>query len=43
MDKILDEGFEISAINSQFLDRATAEEFLDIYASVVPDFAATID
>ena len=43
MDRILEEGFEISAMQTFFLDRATAEEFFDLYKGVVPDYAAMID
>lgn len=43
IDKILDEGFEISAMQSFFLDRATAEEFFELYKGVLPDFSAMID
>ena len=43
IDRILDEGFEISAMQSQFLERTHAEEFLDLYKVVLPDFAETID
>ena len=39
----MDEGFEISAIQSQFLERSHAEEFLDLYRVVLPDFCETID
>lgn len=43
MDRILDEGFEISAIQSQYLERNHAEEFLDLYKVVLPDFSESID
>ena len=43
IDRILEEGFEISAMQTFFLDRATAEEFLELYKGVVPDYSAMID
>ena len=43
IDRILDEGFEISAMQSFFLDRATAEEFFELYKGVVPDYSSMID
>jgi nucleoside-diphosphate kinase len=43
VDRILEEGFEISAMQSQFLERIHAEEFLDLYRVVLPDFAESID
>jgi nucleoside-diphosphate kinase len=38
IDKILEEGFEISALQSYFLNRSQAEEFLELYRGVIPDF-----
>jgi len=43
IERILDEGFEISAISSFFIDRANAEEFMDLYKGILPDFNQTID
>jgi len=38
IDIILEEGFEISAMQMFNLDRPTAEEFLEIYRGVLPEF-----
>ena len=38
IDRILEEGFEISALSSTFLDRTNAEEFMDLYKGVVPNY-----
>jgi nucleoside-diphosphate kinase len=38
IDRILEEGFEISALSSCFLDRTNAEEFMDLYKGVVPNY-----
>ena len=38
LDLILSEGFEISALQMFWLDRQTAEEFLEVYKGVIPDF-----
>jgi nucleoside-diphosphate kinase len=35
---ILQAGFEISAMGVWYMDRATAEEFLEVYKGVVPEF-----
>lgn len=44
IDRIVDEGFEISAMQSQFLERSHAEEFMDLYRIVLNhDFNQTID
>ena len=43
MERILDEGFEISAIQSYFLNRAQAEEFMQLYRPFIADFSHTID
>lgn len=43
IDIILSEGFEISAIQLYNLDKPTAEEFLDIYKGVLPEFVALVD
>jgi len=40
IDAILEEGFEISAMQMFNLDRPTAEEFLEIYRGVLPEFIA---
>ena len=43
IDRILDEGFEISAMQSCFLTRGEAEEFMTIYRTVLRDFSQTVD
>ncbi|KAL4453729.1 hypothetical protein ABPG74_009625 [Tetrahymena malaccensis] len=43
IDIILSEGYEISAMQSFFLDRPTSEEFLDLYKGVLPDFIQIVD
>ena len=43
IDRVLEEGFEISAMQTFFLDRATAEEFFELYKGVVPDYSQMID
>ena len=43
MQRILDEGYEISAMSSYFLSRDHAEEFLDLYKPAIKDFSKTID
>lgn len=40
IDTILEEGFEISAMQMFYLDRPTAEEFFEIYQGVLPEFTA---
>lgn len=40
IDFILAEGFEISAMQMFWLDRPTAEEFLEVYKGVVAEFPA---
>ena len=43
IDRILEEGFEISALQTFFLDRATAEEFFELYKGVVNEYSQVID
>lgn len=43
LDSILDEGFEISALQMFTLDKATAEEFFEVYKGVFPEFSQMID
>lgn len=43
IDRILDEGFEISAISSVFLSRNEAEDLMSLYKTMVRDFPQTID
>jgi nucleoside-diphosphate kinase len=38
IDAILDEGFEISAMQMFYMDKPTAAEFLEIYRGVLPEF-----
>lgn len=38
VSRILSEGFEISAMKVWFMDRATAEEFLEVYKGVMPEY-----
>jgi nucleoside-diphosphate kinase len=40
IDSILEEGFEISAMQMFSLDRPTSEEFLEVYRGVLPEFPA---
>ena len=43
VQRILDEGYEISAMQSHFLDRSTVEEFLELYKPLIRDFSLTVD
>jgi nucleoside-diphosphate kinase len=43
IDIILEEGFEISAMEMFTLDKPTAEEFFEVYKGVLPEFVAMID
>jgi nucleoside-diphosphate kinase len=43
IDKILEDGFEISAMQTVFLDRAEAEEFFELYKGIHPAFHQMID
>jgi len=43
VDGVLEEGFEISALQLFNLDRPTAEEFLEVYKGVVPEFSQMVD
>jgi len=38
VDRILSEGFEISAMRLWYMDKATAEEFLEVYKGVLPEY-----
>lgn len=38
INSILEEGFEISAMELFNLDKPTAEEFLEIYRGVLPEY-----
>lgn len=43
IDIILEEGFEISAMEMFSLDKPSAEEFFEIYKGVLPEFVAIIE
>lgn len=43
IDMILENGFEISALVLFHLDKPTAEEFLDVYKGVLPEFTGIVD
>jgi len=43
IDFIIEEGFEISAMQLFHLDKPTAEEFLEVYKGVVPEFVGMVD
>lgn len=40
IDWILNEGFEISALQMFYLDRPTSEEFFEVYKGVLPEYSA---
>eukprot|EP01112_Ceratiomyxa_fruticulosa_P016071 TRINITY_DN4822_c0_g1_i1.p1 TRINITY_DN4822_c0_g1~~TRINITY_DN4822_c0_g1_i1.p1 ORF type:complete len:384 (+),score=73.44 TRINITY_DN4822_c0_g1_i1:83-1153(+) len=42
IDNILEEGFEISSMAMFYLDLATAEEFLEVYKGILPDFHSLV-
>lgn len=39
LDQITSQGYEISAMESVYFDTTTAEEFLEIYRDVIPDYS----
>lgn len=43
IDTILEEGFEISSMQMFHLDKPTAEEFLEIYSGVLPEFVPMVE
>lgn len=43
IDIILEEGFEISAMEMFALDKPTAEEFFEVYKGVLPEFVELIE
>merc|ERR1712216_251631 len=43
IDRILKEGFEISAMKVWYLDRNNAEEFLEVYKGVVPEYQKLVE
>jgi len=42
IDKILEEGFEVSAMQTFALDRPNAEEFLEVYKGVMPEYTVSL-
>ena len=38
LDQIISRGYEVSAIRSLFFERTQAEEFLEVYQGVVPEY-----
>ena len=43
IDRILEEGFEISAMEMFYLDKPTAEEFFEVYKGVLPEFVPIVE
>lgn len=43
IDKILKEGFEISALRMWYLDKVAAEEFLEVYKGVLPEYYQLVE
>ena len=43
MDAILTEGFEVSAMEMFYLDKSTAEEFLELYKGIFAEFSMMVD
>ena len=43
INMVLEEGFEVSAMMMVHMDKPTAEEFLEIYKGVLPEFTAVVD
>ena len=43
IDLILQEGFEISAMEMFHLNKATIEEFYDVYKGVLPEYVPLIE
>ena len=43
LDMILVNGFEISALELFMLDKPIAEEFLDVYKGVLPEYSALVE
>jgi len=39
IDYILSAGFEISALQMFYLDKATSEEFFEVYKGVLPEYS----
>jgi len=43
LDAILQDGFDVSALELFTLDKGAAEEFLEVYKGVLPEYYATIE
>lgn len=43
LDAIISDGFEISAMQMFNLDKPSAEEFLDVYKGVLPEFLGVVE
>lgn len=43
IDMILNEGFEISAMEMFYLNRPAIEEFYDVYKGVLPEYVPLIE
>jgi nucleoside-diphosphate kinase len=43
VQRIIDEGFEITALGAFSMSRADAEDFLEVYAGVLPEHKALVD
>ena len=43
INSILEEGFEISAMEMFYLDKPTAEEFFEVYKGVLPEFVPLVE
>ena len=43
IDKVLEEGFEVSALELFKINRPTAEEFFEVYKGVVPEYIAMVE
>lgn len=43
IDILLEEGFEISALEQYNLDKPTAEEFFDVYKDVLPEYTPMVE
>lgn len=43
IDIVLNSGFEISALQMFWLDKPSAEEFLEVYKSVVNDYNLIVE
>lgn len=39
LDRIISQGYEISALKSIYFDKTAATEFLEVYNSVIPDYS----